>query len=80
MGFWGFVAPLREGGAHLTWTWEGGVRNPETGASLGGGGPLGLLALSVFAGLVSGVAEALGKSLSIPFFAAFSQKRFYDYV
>jgi CDP-diglyceride synthetase len=70
VGFWGFVAPLREGGAHLSWTWEGGVRNPDTGASLGGGGALGLLALSVFAGLVSGVAEALGKWFPIFFFLA----------
>lgn len=59
------MAPLRAGGRDITWAWDGGVRN-ASGMSLGGGGVLGLLALSVVAGLVSGVAEALGMSLSYP--------------
>ncbi|KJA18691.1 hypothetical protein HYPSUDRAFT_920321 [Hypholoma sublateritium FD-334 SS-4] len=57
-GFWGFVAPLRAGGRDITWAWDGGVRG-AAGASFGGGGALGLVALSVVAGVVSAVAEAL---------------------
>lgn len=58
-GFWGFVAPLRAGGRDITWAWDGGVRG-AAGTTLGGGGALGLVALSVVAGVVSAVAEALG--------------------
>lgn len=54
------------------------MRNPDTGASLGGGGALGLLAISVFAGLVSGVAEALGKWLPISFSCALIHIRLID--
>ncbi|KAF6744298.1 hypothetical protein DFP72DRAFT_1095286 [Ephemerocybe angulata] len=53
MGFWGALAGTRHGGADAIWKWEGGVRGA------GGGGVLGLLAIGVVAGLVSGVAEAL---------------------
>ena len=59
-GFWGFVAPLRAGGRDITWAWEGGVRN-AAGTGLGGG--VGLVVLSVVAGIVSAVAEALGMVL-----------------
>ncbi|KAF8188034.1 hypothetical protein BJ912DRAFT_968981 [Pholiota molesta] len=61
-GFWGLIAPIRNGGRDITWAWTGGVRDVVPNGeptSLGGGGPLGLLVLSVFAGVVSGVAEAL---------------------
>ncbi|KAG6874856.1 hypothetical protein C0992_006233 [Termitomyces sp. T32_za158] len=67
--FWGFVAPVRN---DLTWTWDNGVlASPSTPASIlpalgitgsglaGAGGFLGLGAISVVAGFVSGVAEAL---------------------
>ncbi|KAF9522334.1 hypothetical protein CPB83DRAFT_116592 [Crepidotus variabilis] len=62
-GFWGLVAPVRFGGRDLTWEWTAGVRQVDadgTGAkSFGFGGPVGLLLITVVAGLVSGVAEAL---------------------
>lgn len=64
--FWGFIAPIRNGGRDITWSWTGGVRDVipnEDPVSLGGGGPLMLLVLSVVAGVVSGVAEALGTSI-----------------
>ena len=65
LGFWGFVAPLRNGGLDISWAWKGGVRQATAGepTSMGAGGLLGLLAISVVAGLVSGVAEALGMFL-----------------
>ncbi len=56
---------MRAGGNNLTWSWDDGVRqvlqNSEP-TGLGGGGALGLVAITVVSGLVSGVAEALGKS------------------
>ena len=54
VGFWGVLGPLRFNGQDAIWTWEGGVRNS------GGGGALGLALIGVVAGLVSGIAEALG--------------------
>lgn len=54
VGFWGVLASTRFGGRDATWTWEGGVNNA------GGGGPLGLAVIGLVAGLVSGIAEALG--------------------
>jgi diacylglycerol kinase (CTP) len=56
---------MRAGGTDLTWSWDDGVRqvlqnSKPTG--LGGGGALGLVAITVVSGIVSGVAEALGKS------------------
>jgi len=64
-GFWGFVAPIRNGGLDISWAWQGGVRQAAGGepTSMGASGLLGLLAISVVAGLVSGVAEALGMFL-----------------
>ncbi|KAG5644854.1 hypothetical protein DXG03_007584 [Asterophora parasitica] len=73
-GFWGWVAPLRHSDEVLSWYWDGGVRAWSTllstigwqGKSVAGaGGWLGLCALSVVAGLVSGVAEALGAYRSL---------------
>lgn len=55
MGFWGWLAPLRFAGQDSSWTWEGGIWNT------GCGGLVGLAIISVVAGLVTGVAEALGK-------------------
>lgn len=60
LGFWGFIAPMRAGGKDVTWAWDGGVRQAAD-QSLGAGGALGLMALAVVTGLVSGVAEALGE-------------------
>ena len=62
--FWGFAAPLRAGGAQLTWSWDDGVRqvlNDGVTKNLGAGGATGLLTIAVVSGLVSGIAEALGK-------------------
>lgn len=71
VGFWGWAAPLRNGGADVSWFWSGGVRSTSTflnqfgyeGTGLAGaGGWAGLGAIGLLAGLVSGVAEALGES------------------
>ncbi|KAJ4490463.1 hypothetical protein J3R30DRAFT_3749817 [Lentinula aciculospora] len=65
LGFWGWIAPIplpNERG-DVTWFWNGGVSG--SGAF---GGWLGLTAISFFAGLVSGVAEALGKANTISSF------------
>jgi hypothetical protein len=43
----------------VTWALEGGVR--AAGQHLGGGGWAGLALIGLVAGVVSGVAEALGK-------------------
>lgn len=58
---------MRNGGRDVVWSWDGGVRGlarAVTGdnatVALGAGGPLGLLVIAVVAGIVSGVAEALG--------------------
>jgi len=68
LGFWGFVAPMRNDGQDISWGWQGGVRQVTTAGgdstSMGAGGALGLLAITVVAGFVSGIAEALGTSLS----------------
>jgi len=83
-GFWGWIAGMRNGGRDVVWSWDGGVRgftHMETEGSaagaLGAGGPLGLLAISVVAGVVSGVAEALDlgsidDNLSLPIISGFS--------
>ena len=54
---------MRAGGAEATWSWNGVQRISENGetTSLGARGTLGLIAISVVSGLVSGVAEALGQ-------------------
>ncbi|KAF8148399.1 hypothetical protein B0H34DRAFT_802939 [Crassisporium funariophilum] len=65
LGFWTWVAPLRAGGRDVSWAWEGGVRAAvgsgvgEGREGLGAGGAIGLLAIGLVAGVVSGVAEAL---------------------
>jgi diacylglycerol kinase (CTP) len=68
-GFWGWVAPLRNDRADVTWLWETGARSSgllvkwlgvSGGGGWRGGGWLGLGMIGVVAGLVSGVAEALG--------------------
>jgi diacylglycerol kinase (CTP) len=67
--FWGWIAPLRHNGADLSWTWQDGVRRTTSLLSWLGmenstvgfaRGWLGLGAIGIVAGLVSGVAEALG--------------------
>jgi len=63
VGFWTLLAPIprRVEGGDVTWFWDGGVRptGVDSPAFGGFGGWLGLSLLAVFAGLVSGVAEAL---------------------
>ena len=59
-GFWTLLAPARQHG--LTWTWQEGVSQ----SFMGGASPptfagwAGLLTIGVVAGLVTGIAEALG--------------------
>lgn len=52
-GFWGWLAPMRQLDQALSWSWEGGINGA------GCAGLWGLLRLSLFTGLVTGVAEAL---------------------
>jgi diacylglycerol kinase (CTP) len=63
-GFWTYVAPIRD---TLTWSWDLGVSSTFSGTSMEGGGVFsgftGLAVVAVYAGLVSGVAEALGECL-----------------
>ncbi|KAJ3875715.1 hypothetical protein F5051DRAFT_430350 [Lentinula edodes] len=56
LGFWGWMAPvpLRVERGDVTWFWDGGVFR-----SGGFGGWVGLSIIALFAGLVSGIAEAL---------------------
>ncbi|KIK50964.1 hypothetical protein GYMLUDRAFT_182012 [Collybiopsis luxurians FD-317 M1] len=64
-GFWGWIVPMRGTGASTsvngmpdaTWTLEGGLTASPRGSGAGGWIEIGVLAL--WAGLVSGVAEAL---------------------
>ncbi|RDB30196.1 CTP-dependent diacylglycerol kinase 1 [Hypsizygus marmoreus] len=67
-GFWTWIAPFRSASTDVSWWWDGGVRASSSllgslgidGPGLGGaGGWVGLCAISLMAGLVSGVAEAL---------------------
>lgn len=72
VGFWGWIAPL--GNSQLTWKWDEGiatslveplglVRTYLTAFGINGmtiGGWLGLGAIGIVAGLVTGIAEALG--------------------
>ena len=69
-GFWTLLAPAREHG--LTWSWQGGVSHNFIGGARGGPGSpptfagwVGLLTIGVVAGLVTGIAEALG-AWSVP--------------
>jgi len=59
VGFWGWVAPLRSGPAGFSWVWEGGT-SPSSSSTGATGSWIGLGVVGVVAGLVSGVAEALG--------------------
>jgi diacylglycerol kinase (CTP) len=60
-GFWTYIAPIRD---NLTWSWDAGVSSTFSGASVEAGGVFseftGLAVVTLWAGLVSGVAEALG--------------------
>ena len=72
-GFWGWIAGMRNGGRDVTWSWDGGVRGYAEAKNsaklgLGAGGPLELLVIAIVAGVVSGVAEALGALLNAAFF------------
>lgn len=64
---------MRNGGKDVIWSWDGGVRgyanasNGETAVAMGAGGPFGLLVIAIVAGLISGVAEALGALLNTTF-------------
>jgi diacylglycerol kinase (CTP) len=67
--FWGWIAPLRNNVADLSWSWQDGVRatspsllrwfGMEGSGISGAKGWIGLGIIGVVAGLVSGVAEAL---------------------
>ncbi|KAF9463181.1 hypothetical protein BDZ94DRAFT_1164259 [Collybia nuda] len=68
VGFWGWIAPIRNNGVDVSWSWSDGVRSESTllsrlgytGLGLAGaGGWPGLGVIGLLAGLVSGVAEAL---------------------
>lgn len=73
MGFWGWLAPVRNNPADITWWWDTGVQSSKTllpalgvsGSGLAGlPGWIGLGLIGIVSGLVSGVAEALGTHLS----------------
>ncbi|KAF8638839.1 hypothetical protein AX17_001897 [Amanita inopinata Kibby_2008] len=68
IGFWGWIAPLRNNGADLTWTWQGcaHVTSPlptlvgmEGSGNGGSSGWIRLGAIGLVTGLVTGVTEAL---------------------
>jgi diacylglycerol kinase (CTP) len=72
IGFWKWVAPMREGEV-LSWSWEEGVGRGVVGEGeafgVGGGGVNtggwgGLGVIGLVAGVVAGVAEALGEFFS----------------
>ncbi|OJA09049.1 hypothetical protein AZE42_04730 [Rhizopogon vesiculosus] len=74
-GFWTYLAPMRES---LTWSWDAGLSTTFSNTSIEGGkvfsGFPGLAVVTVWAGLVSGVAEALDlgsvdDNLSLPIIA-----------
>ena len=60
---------MGNGGRDVIWSWDGGVRGYKNGATvaMGAGGPLGLLVIAVVAGVISGVAEALGALFNTTF-------------
>lgn len=66
IGFWGWMAPLRANRADVTWEWDSGVTSVAMSSPLTAitqpTGWLGLGIIGGVAGLVSAVAEALGKS------------------
>ncbi|KXN89285.1 CTP-dependent diacylglycerol kinase 1, partial [Leucoagaricus sp. SymC.cos] len=66
VGFWSCIAPVRFGGAEVSWDFVKGVVVGSSGMIRGGGseggvlkGWMGLSVLSVVTGLVSGVVEAM---------------------
>lgn len=67
-GFWAYFGPMRD---NLTWSWDAGVSSTFSGGSAEGGkvfsGWVGLTVVTVCAGLVSGVAEALGECFILCF-------------
>jgi len=66
LGCWGFIAPICNRGHGITLAWRGSVRQATGGqpTSTGAGGWLGLLVISIVAGLVrNDVAAALGRFL-----------------
>ena len=69
-GFWGLFGLY--GQFEPVWTWKGGIAGTIAGTDGGGvlAGWAGLGVLSVFTGLVSGVAEALGASAAPIFYPA----------
>ncbi|KAJ8082302.1 Diacylglycerol kinase [Marasmius tenuissimus] len=56
-GFWGWMAPMRYSKDDISWWLDGGVNAGQSG--YGFGGYLGLALISVCAGIISAVAEAL---------------------
>ncbi|KAI6128147.1 hypothetical protein EDD16DRAFT_1472665 [Pisolithus croceorrhizus] len=60
VGFWSFVAPLREQSSELSWTWEGGVGGTfaDSGSKMFSGWT-GIATIGIVTGLVTAVAEAL---------------------
>ncbi|KAL0581661.1 Diacylglycerol kinase [Marasmius crinis-equi] len=56
-GFWGWMAPMRTNKDDITWWFDGGVSGGQPGYSFGGW--IGLALISVCAGMISAVAEAL---------------------
>lgn len=58
VGFWGWVAPFRSGTPGLSWVWDSGASLASSSSVTGRW--VGLGGLGVVAGLISGVAEALG--------------------
>lgn len=64
-GFWSLIGPLR--GTDLTWTWETGIASEFSRAAGDAQGATafagwtGIVTIGVMAGLVTGIAEALGK-------------------
>lgn len=67
-GFWTYLGPVRD---NSTWSWDAGVSSTFSGGSAEGGkvfsGWAGLAVVTVCAGLVSGVAEALGECFIVYF-------------
>ncbi|KAL0071163.1 hypothetical protein AAF712_001723 [Marasmius tenuissimus] len=61
-GFWGWMAPMRYSKDDISWWLDGGVNAGQSG--YGFGGYLGLALISVCAGIISAVAEALGLIVS----------------
>jgi len=63
-GFWGLLAPIRTNPADVSWIWDTGVSNSTQAGLTSLSGWVGLGIIAVFAGLVGGIAEALGEWLN----------------